>query len=396
MNSARRALVSGASVSGLTTAYWLTRYGFDVTVVEVSSQLRPGGHALDVRGPGLEVAERMGIAETLRDRATNLAGIAMVDASGRETFRSTQSTLTGGQLDSPDIEIMRDDLCRALHEAAGDSVEYIFGDRITSLVQDESGVDVTFTEAGSRRFELVIGADGVGSGVRRIAFGPDERFLRVFGDMHIAVFSTPNFLGLDRWEVIYHQDEPYLGALVMGLREDAPAKVYLGFSDPAGTDYDLGDVDGQKRLMAERVADGGWVIPQLVNHMMDAGDFHFYRLSQVRMDSWSRGRVVLVGDAGYAVSAGTGQATSVAMLGAYVLAGELATHRDDVVGGMNVYENELRDYVTRNQDIALEYDSKPRTPSGRESSETDPGGLPDYGSLTLPFSLKDYPALVRP
>ncbi|MFD4196861.1 Rossmann-fold NAD(P)-binding domain-containing protein [Amycolatopsis thermoflava] len=258
----------------------------------------------------------------------------MVDASGREIFRSTQSTLTGGQLDSPDIEIMRDDLCRTLHEAAGDSVEYLF-----------------------------------------------------------AVFSTPNFLGLDCWEVIYQQDEPYLGALVMGLREDAPAKVYLGFSDPAGADYDLGDVDGQKRLMAERVADGGWVLPELVNHMMDAGDFHFYRLCQVRMNSWSRGRAVLVGDAGYAVSPGTGQATTVAMLGAYVLAGELATQGDDVVAGMAAYEEELRDYVTRHQDIALEYDAKPGTPSGGVSS--DQGGLPDFGSLTLPFHLKDYPALVR-
>lgn len=256
-------------------------------------------------------------------------------------------------------------------------------------------MEVTFTDAEPRSFELVFGADGVGSGVRRIAFGPDERFLRVFGDMHIAVFSVPNFLGLEHWEVIYQREDPYLATLVMGLNKDDPAKVYLAFSDPTGTDYDRRDVDGQKRLMAERVADGGWVIPQLVNHMMDADDFHFYRLSQVHMDRWSRGRIALVGDAGYAVSPGTGQATSVAMLGAYVLAGELATHRDDVVGAMVAYENELRDYATRHQEIALDYDSKPRTPSGSEMSGSDSGGLPDYGSLTLPFALKDYPALVR-
>ncbi|MBP2328478.1 2-polyprenyl-6-methoxyphenol hydroxylase-like FAD-dependent oxidoreductase [Kibdelosporangium banguiense] len=180
------------------------------------------------------------------------------------------------------------------------------------------------------------------------------------------------------------------------MRKDAPAKVYLGFSDPAGADYDLGDLDGQKRLMAERMAAGGWVIPQLVDHMMDADDFHFYRLSQVRMDSWSQGRVVLVGDAGYAVSLGTGQATSVAMLGAYVLAGELATHRDDPAAGAIAYENELRDYATRNQNTALEYDSKPGPPSGGEPSEAGSDGLPDFGSLTLPFHLKDYSVLVRP
>ncbi|APR76877.1 monooxygenase, FAD-binding protein [Minicystis rosea] len=391
--SSPRALVSGASISGLTISHWLARYGFDVTVVERAPHLRPGGHALDVRGPALEVAERMGILTTIRDRSTKLLGIAMVDAAGQEIFRSTESTLTGGRLDSPDVEIMRDDLCHVLHDAVGDGVEYIFGDSIASLTQDDAGVDVTFVTAAPRRFEVVIGADGLGSGVRRIAFGPDEQFLRAFGDLYVATFGMPNFLGLERWQVMYQQPDS-VGALVMGLRKDVDARTYLGFSAPNGIDYDFRDIEAQKRLLADRVAGAGWVIPQIVEHMWSATDFHFYSLRQVRMNRWSRGRIVLVGDAGYAVSLGTGQGTTVAMVGAYVLASELARHEDDLVAGIAAYEDSVRAYVIRNQDIALEQNAKPDEPTD-EGQTASTGGLPDFGALTLPFALESYQGLAR-
>jgi 2-polyprenyl-6-methoxyphenol hydroxylase-like FAD-dependent oxidoreductase len=383
-----RVLVSGASIAGLTTAYWLLRYGFDVTVVERAPHLRPGGHALDVRGPALEVAERMGILSAIRDRSTKLTGIAVVDANGEELFRSTESTLTGGRLDSHDVEILRDELCRVLHEAVGAGVEYVFGDSITSLVQDETGVDVTFATSLPRRFELVIGADGVGSGVRRVAFGPDEQFLRAVGDLYVATFGMPNFLGLERWQVMY-QPADAVGALVMGLRKDVEARTYLGFNAPGGLDYDFRDIDAQKRLLAERAVGAGWVVPRIVEHMLRATDFHFYSLRQVRMSSWSCGRIVLAGDAGYAVSLGTGQATSVAMVGAYVLASELAAHRGALLAGIAAYEDALRAYVIRNQDIALELNAKPDVPSP-EGGAAPGGSLPDFGALTLPFAFKNY------
>ncbi|MFD5829118.1 FAD-dependent monooxygenase [Lentzea sp. NPDC060358] len=381
----RSVLVSGAGISGLTTAFWLLRHGFDVTVVEQSPGPRPGGHALDVRGPALEVARRMGIDTALHERSTHLKGVSAVDASGAEVFRSTESTLTGGRLDSEDVEILRDALCEVLRDAVGDGAEYLYGDSVTALTQDGSGVDVAFAHAAPRRFDLVIGADGVGSAVRRIAFGPDERFVRAFGDLHVAVFSMPNFLGLDRWEVTYQRDDPFLGALVMGLGEGEPAKAYLGFSAQPAVGDDVRDVAAQKRLLADRLAGGGWELPALLAHMRDAPDFHFYRLSQVRLDRWSRGRVVLVGDAGYAVSLGTGQATSVAMTCSYVLAGELARHRDAPEEGLAAYEGSLRDYVLRNQDIALE--------SGQDDPSAD--GLPDFGALTLPYELEDYEEALR-
>lgn len=384
---APRVLVSGASISGLTVAYWLARFGFRVTVIERAPQLRPGGHALDVRGPALEVAERMGLLASMRERSTKLTGMAVVDAEGRELFRSTESTMTGGRIDSPDVEILRDDLCRVLHDAVGSRVEYIFGDSIVSLTQDESGVDATFAHALPRRYELVIGADGLYSRVRRVAFGPDEQFLRAFDDLYVATFGMPNFLGLERWQVMY-QGPDSVGALVMGLEKEVAARTYLGFRAANGIDYDLRDIDAQKRLLAERAAGAGWVIPQIVEHMLCASDFHFYSLSQVRMHGWSRGRIVLVGDAGYAVSLGTGQGTTVAMVGAYFLAGELAVHKHDLRGGIAAYEEGLRGYVTRNQDIALEQSAKPSEPTDEPEIAAD--GIPDFGALTLPFELKTY------
>lgn len=394
-----RVLVSGASVSGLTLAYWLVRYGFEVTVVERAPHLRPGGHALDVRGPGLEVAERMGILATLRARSTKLTGMAVIDSAGKELSRNTEGTLTGGWFDSPDVEIMRDDLCQVLYEAVGNQVEYLFDDSVASLTQDDSGVDVTFVKAPPRRFALVIGADGLHSRVRRIAFGPEEQFIRYFGDWYIATFGMPNFLGLERWQVLYQPAEFATGALVLGLEKEAKARAYIGFSSSHPIDYDYRDIDAQKRLVADRVAGAGWVLPQIVEHMLRASDFHFYRMSQIRMDRWSSGRIVLVGDAGYSVSVATGQGTTVAMVGAYVLASELATHAEDLVGGAVAYEAELRDYVLRNQDVALERNAELEKTSAVEPMEEEEtsamGGPTDFGKLIQPLALKNYQALVR-
>ncbi|MDR8398311.1 FAD-dependent monooxygenase [Paraburkholderia sp. USG1] len=389
-----RILVSGASVAGLSTAYWLARYGFQVTVVERAPHLRPGGQALDVRGPALEVAERMGILATLRERATRLTGMSVVDAGGQELFRSTERTLTGGRFDSPDVEILRDDLCQVLYKAVEEHVAFLFDDRITSITQDESGVDVAFARAAPRRFDLVIGADGLHSGVRRLVFGPEEPFLRFVG-FHVAVFAAPNFLGLDHWQVFHDQGNLMAGVLAMD--RDAPARVYLGFGSAEALDYDYRDIAAQKRLVTERFAGAAWEIPQLLAHMQDAPDFYFDATHQVRMDSWSSARVVLVGDAGYSVSPATGQGTTVAMVGAYVLAGELAACPSALVAGIGHYEHALRDYIARNQDLAIDMMAQDTSLGQSEDADsaTHPDGVPDFGQMVQPFRLKPYPEPVQ-
>ncbi|CAN5412332.1 FAD-binding protein [soil metagenome] len=382
-DSRGRILVSGASVAGLTVAYWLNRYGFEVTVVERAAGLRPGGQALDVRGPGLEVARRMGVLDELQERITRLRGMSMVDDSGAETYRTTERTLTGGRLDSEDLEVLRDDLLDTLYRAVGHDVRFVFDDHITALQQDEHGVDVEFESAEPARYDTVIGADGAHSGTRRLVFGPEQPFMRYMGD-YVAVMTIPNFLALDHWQTFLMAGDA--GAGVIGLDPDGSARAYLGFQSENPITYDYRDEAAQKQLLADRVAQLGWVVPQILAHMHEAESFHFDSRSQVVMDHWTRGRVALVGDAGYAVSLTTGQGASMAMVGAYVLAGELASTAGAPAAGLTHYEDEIREYVLRNQAAARRLNEE-----NANDSDSDPGDFADFGDLVETLQLKSYP-----
>jgi 2-polyprenyl-6-methoxyphenol hydroxylase-like FAD-dependent oxidoreductase len=385
-------LISGASIAGLTTAYWLTRYGFKVTVVERAAHIRPGGQAVDVRGPALAVAERMGILNNIRNNSTKLKGMSVVEAvSGKEIYSNQEQTLTGGRHDSPDVEILRDDLCKVLFEAVGDLVNYIFDDTIATLDQDEGGVDVTFAHAAPRRFDLVIGADGIRSNVRRIIFGADEQFIRYLGH-YVAIFTMPNYFELDHWEMIFqHEGTPL--AVCIAKEKESDARTYLGFSSDEPLEYDHKDIKAQKQLIAERAANVGGKISKIKELMLASSNFYFDSVNQTIMNTWSKGRVVLVGDAGYSVSLSLGQSTSVAMVGAYVLTGELAAHREDLQTAFANYENELREYVLSNQNLAFKTSTQPPPTLGKPSEEgttIETADLPDFGLSVIPLTLKDY------
>lgn len=194
-------LISGASIGGPALAYWLHRHGFRVTVVERARGLRPGGQAIDVRGPALEVVERMGLGDELRSFSTGMRGMTMVDAEGNELFSSTTHTFSGGDLSSPDVELLRDDLAQLLFDAT-EGVEYLFDDTITAI----DGTHVTFEKAAPRDFDVVVGADGLHSHVRKLVFGPESRFISHLGS-NLAVFTAPNFLGLDHWQTFQQGGE---------------------------------------------------------------------------------------------------------------------------------------------------------------------------------------------
>ncbi|WP_242903074.1 FAD-dependent monooxygenase [Actinomadura terrae] len=341
-------LVSGASIAGTATAYWLDRHGFEVTVVEVAPGLRPGGQAIDVRGSALDVAERMGILDDLRRNNTALRGMSVVDRSGKELYRTTAFTVSGGEIAGPDVEILRDDLAGLLDAASGDRVERRYGDSIATLDQDGDGVRVGFESGTTRTFDLVVGADGLHSNTRRLAFD-DPTPLRYLGG-YLAVWTAPNIFDLDHWQtVIYAPDNGTYGAMMMSARENSELRVYMGFNSPDPVDYDHRDVPAHQRLLMERYAGADGDVRRLLDTMADAPDFHFDSLAQVHLDAWSRGRVALVGDAGYCGSPASGQGTSMAMVGAYVLAGELKAAGGDHVKAFAAYEDELRGYVTANQ-----------------------------------------------
>jgi 2-polyprenyl-6-methoxyphenol hydroxylase-like FAD-dependent oxidoreductase len=308
----KRILISGASIAGLTLAHWLARYGFQPTVVERAPRLRAGGNGVDVRDHAAEVADRMGILPRIRAATTDVLGMKFVDAHDRGVARIDTR-------DPASVEIMRGDLVALLHEVT--DVEYLFGDSIHGMDQDDEGVTVSFDQAEPRRFDLVVGADGLHSTVRRLAFGPESRFLR-HKDHYFAFADTDASLGENRWVTMYNQPGTMTGIYRSG--NHAQAKAYFIFRSAALT-YDHRDVEQHKRLVSAVFAgDSSWRTKELLDSALSDPDFYFDALSQVHMESWSAGRVALVGDAAYCASPASGAGAELALVGAYRLAGELA------------------------------------------------------------------------
>ncbi|MEU4330367.1 FAD-dependent monooxygenase [Nonomuraea dietziae] len=338
-------LISGAGIAGTALAYWLRRHGCTPTVVERAPAIREGGYKIDIRGAALEVITRMGLLEAVRRERTDVRGGSIVNAAGRRVASMDGDTF-GGRT-GEDAEILRGDLNRLIHDLTKDEVDYLFDDAIASLADGPDGVDVVFDSGRQARYDVVVGADGLHSHTRALAFGPEERFVHDMG-YHVSIFSVPNHLGLDRWELTY------VGAgrtaLTYSTAKDTGAKAMFLFAAD-GDAFDRRDRAQQQRRLAEAYKDEGWEVPELLRGMADAEDFYFDTLSQVRMDRWSTGRVTLVGDAAYCASPASGQGTSLALVGAYVLAGELASADGDHAKGFDRYESELRHFAEENQKL---------------------------------------------
>ncbi|MFI6813573.1 FAD-dependent monooxygenase [Nonomuraea sp. NPDC050328] len=300
-------LISGAGIAGPALAFWLARAGHRVTVVERAPRLRQGGQAVDFRGRvQLGVLERMGLLAAVRERATHVGDTVVEDAAGRRLAR-LPAVFTSG-----DVEIVRGDLVGLLHEVTQADVEYVFGDGVAGL----RGGEVVFERSGARRFDLVVGADGLGSVVRRLAFG--VRRARHLG-MYQAVFSMPEGAAEPGSAVMFSL--PGVSASVHGHRGRVLGG--LDFASPE-LEPELG-ADGldPHRLLAERFAGVGWRVPELLAAARRAPDFYFAPAAQLELERWSAGPVVLLGDAAWAPGPG-GMGTGLGLVGAYVLAGELA------------------------------------------------------------------------
>ena len=341
----RNVLISGAGPAGTTPAYWLRRHGFRPTVVERAPAPRDGGQAVDVRGAAIEVAGRTGILDEFRRARTATRGMSYVSSTGK---RLASLNAAFGVIDATDVEIIRGDLARILHQATSD-VEYIFGDSITGICEHADTVEITFERAPARAFDLVVGADGLHSNVRSLAFGPESPFIRHLG-LYLAIFTTPNDLGLDHWQLIHAV--PGKSVTITSARENTDARAIFFFASPP-LDYDHHDTRQQQDILASAFSTEQWEVPHLLKAMRHAPDFYFDSASQVRMDNWSAGRVTLLGDAGYCPSPLSGQGTSLALVGAYVLAGELQAAAGDHRAAFARYQQQMSGFVQQNQQIAL-------------------------------------------
>jgi len=345
---ARTVLISGASIAGPALAFWLHHHGFRPVVVERAATVRGGGYPIDVRAGAIEVVERMGLLPALREAHIDTRRSTFVDARGRRIARLTPDDFTGSP-EGRDVELPRGDLAHLLYRQTRDDVEYLFEDTVTALDQDTAGVHVTFRNAPPRTVDLVVGADGLHSTVRGLSFGPETDFRHDLG-FAFAGFSMDDSWGLDR-ELVAH-NTPGQMAAGYAVRGRTGLVGMLAFATPPGFAVDPRDIGGQRDVVAAAFAGGGWEIPRLVAAMRTAEDFFFDTVSQIRMPRWSTGQVALVGDAAYAPALLSGQGTSLALIGAYVLAGELAAAGGDPAIAFPAYERTLRPFVERNQQLA--------------------------------------------
>jgi 2-polyprenyl-6-methoxyphenol hydroxylase-like FAD-dependent oxidoreductase len=335
-------LISGAGIAGPTLGFWLKAAGFEPTLVERAPALRSGGYVIDFWGLGYEIAERMGLIAQINRAGYHAREMRIVDDRGRRVagFGTKVFTeLTGGRY----VTLARSDLSRLLFQKL-EGAEVIFGDEIVSFEEQSGGVRVRLKHAGERQFDLVIGADGLHSSVRRLAFGAQQEFEKDLG-YAVAAFEARGYRPRDEdVYLMYGQPGRMVGRFT--LRDD---RTLFLFVFVAGDDSPPATLDEQKRMLRRKYAGGEWECPAILAELDRATEVYFDRVSQIRMANWSKGRIALLGDAAFCVSLLAGQGSALAMISAYVLAGELAAAGGQYRQAFANYETRLRPFIETKQ-----------------------------------------------
>ncbi|HZD31146.1 MAG TPA: FAD-binding domain [Candidatus Angelobacter sp.] len=346
-------LIVGAGIAGPTLAYWLGRYGFEATVVEQAGGLRAGGYLIDFWGAGYDIADRMGaLPEIMRD-GYRVQRLRVVNQDGKRTAGfpvDAFTRVTGGRY----ITVARTDLAAAIFARLGDGVERIFGDSVTQIERTSRGVEVKFEHEAAREFDLVVGADGLHSRVRELVYGPQNQFEQYLG-YKVAAFEAEGYQPRDELTyVMYTEVGQQIGRF---SQRDNRTLFLFTFSDPDPSVP--GKVQDQKAALRKRYAGSGWECPKILDALDACGELYFDRVSQIRMPaepgSWSRDRVTLVGDAAWCVSLLAGQGSALAMIGAYILAGELHRAQGDHGAAFARYQELFGPFVLMKQQAALRF-----------------------------------------
>lgn len=341
-----RILVSGAGVAGLSAGIDLARAGHDVEIVDRANHLRVNGSPIDVRGAAVDIARSMGVLESVRRcRIAMTEQTTFVDRSG-----AIVAPLLRQEIDeSPDdIEIPREDLMNILRQALPDQAHLRFDDSVSRLVDEGSCVAIAFASGREAAYDIVVGADGVHSAVRRLVFGPEQEFAEHLG-MYVAIADAPNQStpGMRTTEVL---NLPGRMAGVARYRDKALA-LFQFRSGPL--DYDHRDGDAARRILAEiftGITD--WKVPELLQCAQDDPELYFDAIARIHMPTWHRNRVVLIGDAAHCATPMSGRGASLALLGAWTLTEELGHHDDGLEAAFSAYERGMRPHATAAQEFA--------------------------------------------
>ena len=384
-----RVLISGIGIAGPTLAYWLSVYGIKSTLVERAPQLRTGGYAIDFWGLGFDVAERMGILPEIRRDGYNIRELRIVNAQGRriggfdvDIFRQTAQ----GRY----VTIARSDLARDIYRKVEENCETIFGDSITGIDQRADGVEVTFEHAPSRRFDLLIGADGLHSAVRKLTFGNEDQFEEFLG-YSVAAFEVAGYPHRDE-DIYINYSVPGKQVGRLTLRNDRTLFLFV-FADERGRLTDLHDIAAKKEALRSHFGGLGWECPQILAALDSCPEVYFDPVCQIRMKSWSKGRVGLVGDAAFCPSLLAGQGSALAMVAAYVLAGELGATGGSPEEALPRYEKRLQAFMLGKQEAAKKFAASftPKTRWGLflRNQVTKAFAIPFFGKWVLGSSLLD-------
>ncbi len=361
MNHNHKILVIGASIAGPMICYWLKKYGFNPTLIERSEQLRTGGYAIDIRGIAADIVKKMGIYDDIYAKRTSLLSKRYVDADGQTLSEEhgEKSSFREGN----DVEIVRGELVNILLQAVPD-VPCHFHKEIISLTQKDQSVEVTFKDGHIERYDLVMAADGLHSSTRGMTFSDEDCQLFNLGS-YISIFSIPNYLHLNRIEVSFGKDQKFIG---MNSDKD-PDRAFVCFAFRAKKVLSgIANERGQKKCLRDLFYDLGWESNKILDLMNDSDDLYFDAIAQIKMDSWTKGRVALLGDAGYGASPFSGQGTNLAIVGAYILAGELKSAEGDYSVAFKRYNELMRPFVDANQDLGA-WVGESYLPEGEVSKE---------------------------
>ncbi|WP_231445587.1 FAD-binding domain [Brevibacterium zhoupengii] len=341
-----RVLIVGAGIAGSTLAYWLKRAGHEPTLLERSHGLRRGGYLIDFWGTGFDVAERMGLVPRLQREGYELTEVRDVASDGHQVASLDPQRIAAGA-SGRYVSILRSDLAAAIYDSLDEGVETIFGDTVTRLTEGERSISVEFDQAAPREFDLVVGADGLHSQVRTLAFGAEENFERDLG-IAVAAFDVTDYRPRDELVAVMHAEVGFQ-AIRVALRDDV-TMFMLTFRHHGPVPID--DVSAQQELLRTSLADAGWEIPEILRQLPHARTLYLDRASQIRMPTWTSGRVALIGDAAASPSLLAGQGSALAMVEAYVLAAELSATPQDHRRAFAAYEHRLMPMLRSKQDAA--------------------------------------------
>jgi 2-polyprenyl-6-methoxyphenol hydroxylase-like FAD-dependent oxidoreductase len=356
----RTILVSGASFAGLSTAYWMNKAGYKVTVIEIGNELKMGGTPVDVRGDTVDIVKRMGIFDQIKSNRLNLEMWEFKNADDI-TEGSMLLRKEGEPLPEDEFEIERNTLLNILFDTVKNDVEFIFNNSITALNETKDKIQAAFKNGPQRSFDLVFGCDGIHSAVRNIWFGHEKEYIH-FLQQYFSITIVNKLLIRQNTAQIYNVPNKAVMLNAYNNKTD----IILCFRSEE-IPYDYRDEEQQRKIILDQFAGESWRTPELLEEVKISKTFYFDKLCQIKMPSWTKGRVALVGDAGYCASPAAGMGGSLAINGAAALADAFEKHNGNFELAFADYNKDFRPFIEEVQAEAVRVGLESLVPATEEA-----------------------------